>query len=85
MVPLGGHLATLEPPRGPLKGPSRKNHEKVDFWLPFGRPRGSLWESIFGNFRVFSVSFSSVFFEALFERLLGYLGTPSNHENDGFV
>ena len=85
MVPLGGHLATLAPPRGPLRGPSRKSHEKVDFWSPFGRPKGSLWGSIFGNFRVFSVSFSSVFFEALFERLLGYLGTPSNHENDGFV
>ena len=78
-------MATLGPPRGPLKGPSRKNHEKIDFGLLFGRPKGSLWGSIFGNFRVFSVSFSSVFFEALFERLLGYLGTPSNHENDGFV
>ena len=85
LVPLGGHLATLGPPRGPLKGPSRKNHEKIDFWSLFGRPKGSLWRSIFGNFRVFSVSFSSRFFEVLFGRLLVFLGTPSNHENCGFA
>ena len=85
MVPLGGHLATLAPPRGPLKGPSRKSHEKVDFWSPFGRPKGSLWGSIFGNFRDFFNVFSRYFFEVLFGRLLGSLGTPSNHENDGFV
>ena len=76
MVSLGGHLATLDPPRGPLKGPSRKNHEKVDFWSPFGRPKRSLWRPIFGNFRVFFEVFSSCFSKSFLEGFGGLWGPP---------
>ena len=85
LVPLGGHLATLAPPRGPLRGRSRKSHEKLDFWSPFGRPTGSLWGFIFDYFRDFLNVFSRCFFEVLFGRLVGSLGTPSNHENSGLA
>ena len=74
-------MATLGPPRGPLKGPSRKSYEKCGSLHLFGCPKGSLWGFIFNNFRVFLDVFSNCFFEALFGRLLGCLGTPSNHEN----
>ena len=72
-------------PRGLPKGPSRKSDEKVGsldaLWPPKGVPLGTHFRDFFR----FSVFFQVLFFEALFWRLLGSLGNPSNHENDGFV
>ena len=80
-----GLLATLGLPRAPLKGPSRKSDENVGsltaFWPPLGVPLGSNFRYFWYFFGIFSV----YVFESIFLRLLGSLGTSSNHENDGFV
>ena len=81
----GGLLAALGPPKGPLKGPSRTSYEKVGFWSLFDHPKGSLWRHIFGNFCVFFDVFSNDFSGVLFGGLLGFRGTPSNHETKGVV
>lgn len=84
MVPLGGHLATLGVPRGPLKGPSRKSHDKVDFLSPFGRPKGPFGDRFSVIFVFFSMCLRAIFRSA-FWKASGVSGDPSNHENDGFV
>ena len=80
-----GLLATLGLPRAPLRGPSRKSDENVGsltaFWPPLGVPLGSNFRYFLYFFGIFSV----YVFESIFLRLLGSLGTSSNHENDGFV
>ena len=73
---LGGLLATLGPPRGPLKGPSRKSNEKVCFWSPFGRPKGCLWGPVFDIFCVFSLFVEVIFWKRFLERFCGLWGPP---------
>ena len=73
------------PPRAPPKGPSRKSYETNGSLAAFGVPKGSLWGAILRYIRCFGGVCSSSFFKLLFGRLLGSLGTPSNHKNKGFV
>ena len=77
------------PPRGP-KGTPKGTKSKTGWLTPvrahaFDHPTGSLWGAFFGKFCVLCGLFSRFFFEALFGRFLGSLGTPSNHQNDGLV
>ena len=72
-------------PRVPLKGPGRKTDEKVGSLVAFWHPQGVPLGSNFRYFLCFFGVFCSLFFETLFGRLLGSLGTCSNHKNIGFV
>ena len=49
---MGDHLATLGFPRGFLKGPRQRRHEKLGFWSVFGRLKGFLRGSFVGPPRV---------------------------------